>query len=272
MTILRAVIRGLTEFNRIRRLNRLSVTLRFCLMWMLNAKGMARLNVFGEYITLRYRYSDWKTAYNSLGAEFDPIVDNFFVDDGALIIDAGGFIGTAAIRLARAYPRAKVVSLEPSLENFRLLCVNVSGISNIEPINAALTTSCGTGRLRSRGSGDWGFTLVPDVSADEGEEVKTISFAEVLRRFGQSRVAIFKVDIEGTEDLLLRESELWLDYADILFIELHERIVPGVTTRFRVATNGRLNLKLTGEKILSLSPNALARCLDPRSRKDEKYR
>ena len=48
-----------------------------------------------------------------------------------LIIDAGGYLGTAAIAFSEAYPDATVVTIEPSPENFALLVQNTAAYPNI---------------------------------------------------------------------------------------------------------------------------------------------
>lgn len=257
MTLLQRLRRGLIEINRMRRVLGWRTALSFALRWALGHPGTVALTLRGEAVTLRYRYADWKVAYNSLGDEMRPVFDNVRTIQDALIIDAGGFIGTAAIRLARAFPNAKVVTLEPALENYALLERNVATLSNIIPLNAALSESSGTSLLRARDTGTWGFTLVDGVSTDVGKEVRTVTFEDILAMTNASRVAVMKMDIEGAEDALLHDAGRWLPVTDALFIELHERIVPGVSDRFAAATRGRLNLRTDGEKILSIRPNAL---------------
>lgn len=257
MTLLQRLRRGLIEINRMRRVLGWRTALSFALRWALGHSGTVALILSGETVTLRYRYADWKVAYNSLGDEMRPVIDNVPAVQGALIIDAGGFIGTAAIRLARAFPDAKVVTLEPAPENYALLERNVATLPNIIPLNAALSNSSGTSLLRARDTGTWGFTMVEGVSTDVGEEVRTVTFEDILAMTNASRAAVIKMDIEGGEDVLLRDAGRWLPVTDALFIELHERIVPGVSDRFAAATRGRLNLRTDGEKILSIHPDVL---------------
>ena len=76
-----------------------------------------------------------------------------------LILDAGGYIGTAAIAFAKQYPSATIVSLEPNSNNYQLLAQNTATWRNIVAMNKALAPEPGGLILYDRGTGAWGFTL-----------------------------------------------------------------------------------------------------------------
>jgi len=166
---------------------------------------------------------------------------------------------------AEAYPEATIVTLEPSTENFALLRRNVAPYKNIVPLNKALAPEPGRLVLKDRGTGQWGFTLVPkpadNAASAVKEEVECTTLDQLMREFGADGIGILKLDIEGGEHALLSRNTDWIARTDAICIELHDRIVAGCSDLYRAATAGRQNTKMPGEKYLSLA--ALARPLRP---------
>lgn len=215
-----------------------------------------QFRVLGFDVLLRPCTTDLKVARDSLGDELEPTISYFSDDYEGIIVDAGGYIGTSALKLARAFPLARVIVLEPNADNYFLLQRNVAGVDNITPVKAALSNQSGPGKLMDRQTGEWGYTIV-DTPEDAPElpsfsEVEKISVQDFLQVHSINEIGIFKVDIEGAEAQLFDEAEAWLDRTDLLIIELHEFIVPGVEARFAEITNSRANIKLPGEKHISI--------------------
>lgn len=216
-----------------------------------------RLKIHGISVHVRTGTPDLKVAHSCLGGEFAAISTAFPRNTKGLIVDAGGYIGTAAIALAQMYPDATILSIEPSGKNFEILRKNIAGYKNIHPLNAALTTegspSCVS--LMDRGTGQWGFTIVGThigKSADCFiEKTKTITINQILEQAGQNEIMIFKMDIEGAELALLEKPD-WLDKTGILMIELHERIVSGCLKAFDTANRCRYVYREKGEKFISV--------------------
>ena len=64
---------------------------------------------------------DLEVALQTLTEEFSAAALPFGIGFNDLIVDAGGYIGTAAIALARMFPGGTIVSLEPEPRNLRCL-------------------------------------------------------------------------------------------------------------------------------------------------------
>jgi FkbM family methyltransferase len=211
-------------------------------------------------IVVRTGSPDVRVALSCFQGEFDELLKAMPRLRNPLIIDAGGYIGTAAIVLAEAYPNATVVTLEPSTENFALLRRNVAPYKNIIPINKALTPEPGRLVLKDRGTGQWGFTLVQrpadNVASAIKEEVECITLDQVMRDFEAKGIGILKLDIEGGEHALLSRSTDWIARTEAICIELHDRIVAGCSELYKEATTGRHNVKMDGEKYLSIASQA----------------
>lgn len=230
---------------------------KFTLSTLLN-RPTATIRIYGVEITLRTRSTDYVVAKTSLGGEFTPVKD--FVDhnfDG-LIIDAGGYIGTAALALSKLFPKATIVSIEAASRNFSLLERNAAQHANIHPIHAALSTEAGqTVTLKDRQTGNWGMTIVSSKSlnaaAEDVETVPTITVAEIAERFPDKPIGLMKLDIEGAEKALFEQAGSDLHMVPVIFAELHERIIAGCEAAFHDFSKDRKVERFGGEKFISVA-------------------
>lgn len=220
---------------------------------------LLKRNIGGVEVSVRPDTPDIRVARSCLvDGEFDALKEILPALKHNFIIDAGGYIGTAAIALARLYPEATIVTIEASSSNFSVLEKNVSAFARIVPLNMALVGTKRVLQLRNRGTGAWGYTTIeaprdnPEASAME--TVEGITIDDVLLKHGMSGVDIVKIDIEGGEIDVLDNSQSWMPAADVVLVELHERIVRGCKQSFRNATTGRTEVRIGKEKIASISP------------------
>lgn len=213
-----------------------------------------QVTIGGQTIWVRPGTPDLRVAFQSLRSELDILSDLLPSDFDGLVIDAGGYIGTAALKLAEMYPQATVVTIEASSRNFEILQSNIAGVANIVPVNAALHAEAGLSlNLVDRGTGTWGFSVAVGAAAGGSlETVATVTLQQIEQRYPGKRLGIVKMDIEGGEHVLFRTGDAALESALALFVELHDRIVPGCTDLFRAYSADRWLLHAGGEKFLSL--------------------
>ena len=172
-------------------------------------------------------------------------------DCSGLIIDAGGYIGTTALKLASAFPQAKVVTIEPSSGNLEVLRRNVHGVENIEVMQAVVSSGEGYAELMNIGTQEWGFSLL-NAPGKTGAVVDRVKKVTIEQLAGAGEIALLKMDIEGAEAEVLATSSTWMGLTKVLVAELHEWLVPGVIATFNSATSGRANRALAGEKVVSV--------------------
>ena len=213
----------------------------------------------GVTVWLRTATSDVYAAVDSLGKEFEPAIALLPPTHNGLVIDAGGYIGTAAIKLARAFPHARIVTIEPSSDNLAILRRNVAGFANIEVVHAALAARSGEVLLKDPGRAHWGFSILEDARGRHRplETVPALSLGDLLAQHAADTVALLKLDIEGAEAELLGAASGWLSRVDVLIAELHGWIVPDVEARWAAAVAGRHNSHPPGEKVMSVHPRLL---------------
>ena len=111
-------------------------------------------------------------------------------------------------------------------------------------------------KLRNRGSGEWGYTVVgkpadrPD--AAEIETVETVTIDDIAAMFPGKSIGILKLDIEGGEKAVFDHSADALQQIPAIFAELHERIAPGCREGFARICEDRWVVRSSGEKYLAL--------------------
>lgn len=173
-----------------------------------------------------------------------------------LIIDGGGYIGSASVALARMFPNATIVTIEPSSENFALLQKNVAPYPNIVAIHAALDTESNRQIvLTDRGTGEWGFSTQKtghESQCEDLEEVSTISIDDLLAQHPGDDLIFVKLDIEGAERQIL-ENTSWPAVAGVMCVELHDRIIEGCEAAFRHACRDHVVIKFKGEKYFAVN-------------------
>ena len=239
--------------------NSIWITLAVAFKDSFKIRQLVTVRVFGCDVTIRTSTPDIEVARSTLGGEFESASASYPKESKGLIVDAGGYIGTAAIAFARMYPAATIVTVEASGENFRVLQQNVARYPNIKAFHAALVpfASEKTVQLFSRGTGEWGFSVISDAkdgTAIFSQEVATLDVPTILSKFGHSSIMILKMDIEGAELGFLSAPKTWLPITGIYLVELHERIIKGCEAAFLESSRGRFIYKLSGEKFASVNP------------------
>jgi FkbM family methyltransferase len=218
---------------------------------------LERIRVGSELIYIRPGSPDIDVARSCFEGEFESAIEAARPLRFRFIVDAGGYIGTAAIVFAKAFPSATVVTLEPSIANFAVLQRNVAPFANIVAINKALHWRHCRMRLFDRWTGPWGFstydvadTNCPDPVFQHVTEALTIS--SLLTQFDKTGIDILKLDIEGAELEVFESSASWISRTKVISVELHERFRCGCESAFTKATQGRSNSVGAGEKNLSV--------------------
>jgi FkbM family methyltransferase len=157
------------------------------------------------------------------------------------IIDGGAYIGLSAIYFTMRFPGVRVIAVEASEQNFKLLVRNTAAFPNIQPVHAALWPQPGSLVLTDPGTGLWGLQVkavaAPAGTADgtvveSADSVRAITIDDIISEHGFDRVDLLKVDIEGAEKELFSQPGPWLDQVDAICIELHDWFKAGCTRTF----------------------------------------
>ncbi|HEX3969467.1 MAG TPA: FkbM family methyltransferase [Edaphobacter sp.] len=163
--------------------------------------------------------------------------------DPEFIVDAGANIGLASVYFANQFPNARILAIEPEKENFEVLLKNVEPYPNVQPVLGALWSERAEVEVVDRGLGNWGFMIESSpngqVSPSSGQQkVEGMTVDMILDRYNVQEISILKMDIEGAELEVFRNSSSWINRVDSLIIELHEHMKPGCNRSFYSATSG----------------------------------
>tara|TARA_B100000989_G_scaffold72938_3_gene51242 strand:- start:3121 stop:3876 length:756 start_codon:yes stop_codon:yes gene_type:complete len=214
-----------------------------------------KIVVKGHSINVRKGTPDLSVAVSCLCGEFEILRHLLPENYDGVIVDAGGYIGTATIALKDIFPSAKLIVIEPSSENLEVLKDNVANLQNVKIIHGALVgTSEKSIQLNNRETGEWGFTVIAKPSdkpnASFIQETPAYRLSDLLAE-GEN-IGLLKLDIEGGELSLLEHDMQSLRSIDAVFAELHDRIIPGCVEKFFEFSKDRILIKDKGEKFLSV--------------------
>ena len=191
-----------------------------------------------ESIATRVRLSNnlnlsvWCTSPSEARHIFEEVwerrayaTEGLALDDGDVIIDTGANVGLFTLWAAREAPHARIISLEPAPETFRLLEANIADVglgSRVRRRLLALGERSGTrvlsyypqmpGNSTFHPAAKWeqrnAFSEERWAELYESREVecRVLPLSELLREEmpSRERVALLKVDVEGDELEVLR--------------------------------------------------------------------
>ena len=150
--------------------------------------------VMGCHVAVRPRTSDILT----FGQVFVARDYDFDFGDLApkLIIDAGANVGHSTVFLARRFPEAQIIALEPESSNFEMLVQNTQRYPRVVALKKALWSRvCGL-KISNPMDHNWAFQIV-ECDEDEEGAIEAITISEIIKLVGCDRVDLLKLDIEG---------------------------------------------------------------------------
>ena len=167
-----------------------------------------------------------------------------------LIVDAGAHIGCVTAALAAKFPQSTILAVEPDIENYDLLCRNMTPYRNVIPIRAAVWHQPAVLLISNPQSESWTFQM-RQLSQGEAGTTLGLTLAELLKWSGMD-IDILKLDVEGAEREIFSTagSEGWLEHVRQIRVELHDRTVPGCEHAMEEAIAGpghRFSRSTSGE-------------------------
>ncbi len=148
-------------------------------------------------------------------------------NNNPFIIDCGSHIGLSILYFKKLYPYAKIIAFEPNPMTFTLLekNINQNNIENVTLINAAVAEE--KREIDFYISTDeeipwtWGDSAAKNKWATD-ETTKIIRVPSVkLSEYIVEEVDLLKLDVEGLEEVVLRELNEKLTDIDEIFMEFH---------------------------------------------------
>lgn len=223
----------------------------------LHLRVLLSIKIRNKKIYIRTNSPDFPIAIDNLiNGEFKELPIKYILEQEGGIIDGGSYIGTSALALHELFPEKRIICVEPHLGNFKILHKNTKNISNIEILNAALAPKKVERAMLINRTREYGFTIVSntqvDNRADEIGYVECVNIEDLMILFGFDNLALLKLDVEGGEMAILDHSEKWISSVSCVYIELHDRILPGCTESFLEATKSMNDWSTKSEKLCKI--------------------
>jgi FkbM family methyltransferase len=174
---------------------------------------------------------------------FISLIKEIFVDDcyrlaelqlrpGEVIVDIGANVGTFAVAVARMFPQAPVICVEPEASAYAFLAKNVKGnhLSEVETINAACGGSSGeqvlyARRLHMRSPTAWSTLYETDNYGSAFAPLDKVPVFSLDRLFSMYEIdacGLLKLDCEGAEyEILVNASPDVLSRIRRISMEYH---------------------------------------------------
>jgi len=138
------------------------------------------------------------------------------------IVDVGANIGASVLLWSRAFPRARIVAVEPDSENMKFCRKTAElGGANADFVEAFVG---GTPRRSAidRRNGAWAYRLAAH-SDSTAEGIPVVTLGELIVSSGiGTPVDLVKLDCEGAEAEIMPRCASWIQSVRWLAIELHE--------------------------------------------------
>lgn len=181
--------------------------------------------------------------------ELNRIIKEIFIDQEyaftsrnkkPFIIDCGSHIGLSILYFKNIYPHARILGFEPNPENFRILQKNIreNKLEGITVLNAALSEKEGKDFLRvsfkKEAPWTWGDTIIKNMWGDEDENKKIDVKTVKLSRYIDKPVDLLKLDIEGSEQKVLKEIAHKLRLIKQIRMEFHGTSTTGDINSYKI--------------------------------------
>ncbi len=139
------------------------------------------------------------------------------------ILDLGANIGMASLYLTNRFPDADVLGIEPDAANGEMFKKNLNNYLRVEFRLGAIRGDNERVAQVDTGRGQSGYEMKTDNAG-----LPAITIGDIIQIYGWQSIDIIKMDIEGSEKSVFEgETESWLPHVKIMFVELHDRKVPG---------------------------------------------
>ena len=163
------------------------------------------------------------------------------------MIDCGANIGLASLYFLKKFPAVNIICLEPEPGNFSILEQNLGWNKNVQLIQKAVWHSTTNLQLTGQERGNAGFTVTEEAAASAAT-VPAVALQDIVNDGNWEGIDICKMDVEGSEEAIFLKGETaWLQQVKTMFIEIHENIKPGLTSKLLALLSPSFTVRQHGE-------------------------
>ena len=208
-----------------------------------NARVARRVPGFDAPVHLRRTVSDYPFFRQCLVMQqydLDRFVDGLRLDEAyraevaagrsPVIVDCGANIGLSVLWLARRFPQATIVAVEPEGDNFSMLQANTAHLGDrVRCVRGGVWPETTPLKIGNPGAGSAAFRVRPAHPGEEGT-VAAYSIDDLRRRGGDGLLLLVKIDIEGAQATLFQANTDWVGQAHLITLELDDWLMPWAGT------------------------------------------
>ena len=177
---------------------------------MLDADGNCYVNDNGIFLSTAgtNRYFKVVASNGNEGATMDAFLQQHNIKP-KVVFDIGANFGEVALHFAKKYPDAKIIAVEPSKNNLKILYDNLAHqkfvVTNIEVVEKAIMDLHGVLKISEEYGSENSLVSNPknnvlDFNKASFSEIEAIPLADLIKKLSADEIIDFiKIDIEGAE-------------------------------------------------------------------------
>lgn len=171
-----------------------------------------------------------------------------------LIIDCGSNIGSSSEYFKRCYRNGQIIMIEPDINNFKFSKKNTS-IEDRFLINNAISSDEKSLKFSNLSEDNRAYKITDDGNID----IKSTTVENILNITGNGfKPFLIKIDIEGFEKDLFLKNYQWIEFFDVIMIELHDWMLPNKNNSYNFINaineicneNLRFDFLISGENLI----------------------
>lgn len=166
--------------------------------------------------------ADISMAYECISRD-DYQLHYLMPQDNSFILDIGSHIGSFSLAAAKKFPKAKVLSFEPSPENYGIFRKNIklNKLKNIRAFNKAVSSKSGSVKIHINSLNSAANSLYD--TDGKAISVSSVNLGRIFKRNRIKKCSFAKVDCEGAEyEILLNTPKKILGKIETMIIEYHD--------------------------------------------------
>ena len=200
--------------------------LRFFLKRIIKKAGRYRSSRYQSDIYIRDKFAD-KYTFKQVFLE-DQYNFNFPFTPTTML-DGGANIGLASVYFAHRFPNAKIVAVEPSEENYRMILKNTEKFPNVMAKRGGIWNNNKQLAIVDKSAYDNSF-MVTEVEENTPDSLPAFSIHSIMQEQGWTTLDVLKLDIEGSEkEVFEKNVEEWLPRTKMLIVEVHDNMRKGAS-------------------------------------------
>ena len=186
---------------------------------------------FLSYSVCFFSYS----SFRNLFVEIFVLQQYYFktVKQNPYIIDCGANIGMSVLFFKFLYPGSNIIAFEPDENSFALLKENIKNnkLSGVKIYNLALLNKKGEVTLYVNKLNNSVNTVIKGIFKKEELIIKKVR-SEILSSFISCQVDLLKIDVEGSEDMIMLElaKKNALKFVKDMVVEYHPYLCQKIKT------------------------------------------